>query len=129
MADIRDAEAAAWQLGPTMVVVTSAPPLVDGNTGNLLVDRDFSVMAEHPQIAGPRNGAGDMFSGLFLACLLGGLEPAAALEKATALVYDAIVEAAANGRDELMPHSYSAMLLRPPTSISVRRLENSLGNQ
>jgi pyridoxine kinase len=123
--DIGQAEAAARELGPEIVVVTSAPANIDGNTGNLLVDRDIPIMAEHPLISGPRNGAGDMFSGLFLACLLDGLQPSEALEKATALVYGAIAAASAKGSDELMPHAVSGRPADPTAPLSMRKLQRS----
>jgi pyridoxine kinase len=63
--------------------VTSAPAMMAGSTGNLLVSGGHARMAEHRLIGDAPNGLGDLMSASFLARLLEGLSEEKALQMAT----------------------------------------------
>ncbi len=74
-----DLAALAKSLPPPVVLVTSAPALMRGMAGNLLVDGDETVLFEHPLIDTPIKGTGDLLTGLVTARRLQGRPwPAAA---------------------------------------------------
>jgi len=58
MTDAASIMAAAETLGPARVLVTSAPAMMSGSTGNLLVSGRQSLMAEHRLIPDAPNGLG-----------------------------------------------------------------------
>ena len=110
----------ARRLGPKTVVTTSAPALMRGHNGNLLVEGKSVVMAEHMLAEGPPNGPGDLVSALFLAHVLTGGEPVSALEKATASVFEIVVRAARRGSSELMLAADKGSIMRPMAMINLR---------
>jgi pyridoxine kinase len=121
-----DAEAAARALGMDTVIVTSAPALMRGNVANLLVGPRGTAVAEHRLVDGPRNGAGDLFSAIFLARFLNGLTAVEALEKASASVLEVVSHAAKSGSDELMPQADPRSILSPAAMISVRSMATTV---
>jgi pyridoxine kinase len=121
-----EAEAAARSLGTQTVIVTSAPALMRGNVANLLVEQRGAAIAEHRLVDGPRNGAGDLFSAIFLARRLGGLSSVDALEKASASVLEIVSHAAKAGSDELMPQADMRSILSPAAMLSVRSIATTV---
>lgn len=117
-----EAEVAARALGTQTVIVTTAPALMRGNVANLLIGAKGTAIAEHRLVDGPRNGAGDLFSAVFLARLLGGLTPVDALQKASASVLEIVSHAGRMGSDELMPQAASGSILSPMAMVSVHSI-------
>lgn len=116
--------AAARAAPPQSMLVTSAPEMPSGETGNLLVSGKEAFLARHRRAERPPNGPGDLAAALFLARRMGGAAPAAALEATTASVCEILFCAAERGSDELMLETDAASLTRPETSIAVQRVAN-----
>jgi pyridoxine kinase len=93
-----DPAAAARQLGPRMVVVTSAMETDDG-IATLGVTDTAVVARALSRRTGIPNGAGDLLAGLLLGQLLNGMDLAAALDASLADL-DRVL-AASGGRDTL----------------------------
>ena len=84
--DLRSTIAAALDLGPPRMLVTSAPAMMAGGIGNLLVTPSEALLAEHRQIPAPPNGLGVLTAAVFLARLLAGQPDAKALQTTPAAV-------------------------------------------
>ncbi|WP_157016574.1 pyridoxal kinase PdxY [Mesorhizobium xinjiangense] len=113
---------AAGSLGPQTVVVTSAPAGSSDATGNLAVTSDAAYFADHPIVARPPNGLGDLTAALLLGRLISGLALEAALGETTAAVYDILQATVARGGDELQIETDAALLAQPSSHIAVREL-------
>ncbi|MGO8477512.1 pyridoxal kinase, partial [Rhizobium ruizarguesonis] len=50
---------AALALGPSLMLVTSAVPMMAGGTGNLYLSGRHALLAEHRVVENPPNGLGD----------------------------------------------------------------------
>jgi pyridoxine kinase len=117
-----DAVEAARLLPPATVVVTSAPALMRGAIGSLLVRGREALLAEHPLVDTPAKGAGDLFAALVLGRLLEGREPAQALEKAAAGVFETMAATRRAGADEMVLAEAQASLVQPHAHVNLRRL-------
>lgn len=113
---------AAEALRRPAIAVTSAPALMTGSIGVLLCAGGQRLMAEHRVIANPPNGAGDLFSALFLGRLLMGEAREEALRKATASVFEALARATRRGADELMLSEDADCLLHPMAMVHLRHV-------
>ncbi|MCI5075134.1 pyridoxal kinase PdxY [Oricola sp.] len=120
-----DIRATASQMAARHVLVTSAHAMLAGGIGNLLVDGETAMLAEHRQIANPPNGTGDLTTALFLAHLLIGAQPQKALQMATASVYDLVARACRRGADELMLETDQASLASPMAMVQLRWLSTA----
>jgi pyridoxine kinase len=120
--DGSDLTALAQRLGPPMVLVTSAPALMRGRIGNLLVDRSGAFLAEHPMLQTPVKGTGDLLAALFLARRLQGSEPAKALELAASSTFEVLAGTARAGGDELMLPELQHALVQPRSPVNLRRI-------
>src|SRR5690606_30301357 len=98
--DLRDLMQAALDLGPPTVLVTSAPGMMSGSIGNLLITRSEALLAEHRSVEGPPHGTGDLTSAVFLARLLDGQPSSKALQSTTAAVFEILVRTTKRGGDE-----------------------------
>lgn len=107
---------------PAIVVATSTPAMMRGNIGTLLVHDQKVVLAENKRLQGPRNGAGDLFSALFLAALLQNRTPEQALQRATASVFEVMVAAVNRNDSELTPQLAARSLVRPVTMVTMRNI-------
>ncbi len=105
------------------MLVTSAFPMLKGNTGNLLVAGSTATLAEHRSLDNPPNGLGDLTSALFLARLLAGMEDDKALQSATASVFEVLARTAKTGSGELLLQANAASLATPMAMVTMRRLE------
>jgi pyridoxine kinase len=117
-----DILAAARDLSPPTMLVTSAPSMMAKSMGNLLVTGKGAWLAEHRVIEGEPKGTGDLTSALFLAHLLNGEDGAKALEMTTASVLEIVVRAAKRGANELMLQTDTASLSHPAAAVAVRQL-------
>lgn len=120
--DTGSAMAAALAAGPTTMLVTSAPALMAGSTGNLLIDGGQALLAEHRVIQNPPQGLGDLLSAVFLARLLSGQPMAKALQSATASVFEILARTAKRGADELTLETDAASLSHPMAMVQLRHL-------
>jgi pyridoxine kinase len=120
--DIRATMAAAAEAGPRTMLVTSAPAMMAGSIGNLLVTPNEAFLAEHRIIANPPNGLGDLTGALYLARILSGHTPEKALQSTTAAVYEILARTAKRGGDELQLETDSQSLSHPMSMVQMRRL-------
>jgi pyridoxine kinase len=117
----------ARHLPSPVTLVTSAPALMRGMAGNLLIDGGETVLFEHPLIDTPIKGTGDLLTALVAARRLEGRTWPAAVELALASVFEVLAGSAKAGADELMLAALQASLVKPHTQVSVRRLGTSRG--
>lgn len=117
---------AARTLHPPRMLVTSAPGMMAGGIGNLLVTSDDALLAEHRHIAGPPSGMGDLTAAVFLARLLAGQSDADALQTTTASVCEVMASAARRGGDELQLAIDAHSLSHPMATVQFRHLARSV---
>ena len=117
----QQAIAAAEALGRPLNAVTSAPALMAGSTGVLLVADGQRLAIEHRAIDRAPNGPGDLFSALFLGRILAGESREDALRKATASAFEALARASRRGADELMLAEDADCLAHPMAMVTLRR--------
>jgi pyridoxine kinase len=122
--DIKAVIAAARDAGPATMLVTSAPAMLSGSIGNLLVDADQAVLAEHRVIDRPPNGLGDLTAAVYLARVLSGHPPAKALQTTTAAVYEILARTAKRGGDELQLETDAQSLAHPMAMVQMRHLQH-----
>ena len=120
--NMEDIIAAASALGPRMMLVTSAKGPSPGRIGNLLVTDSDVLLAEHGTIDKPPNGPGDLVASVFLARLMQGLDPAKALQFATATVFEILARAKKRGADDLMLETDAASLSGPAAMVHLKHL-------
>jgi pyridoxine kinase len=112
--------ALARALGRPRVVVTSAPSLMRGQIGTLLVTPTEAWLAEHRELPGAPNGTGDLFCALFTAHLLSGLAEKTALNRATAGVFELVAAATRRGRTELPLSEDQDRFMHPMAPVAIR---------
>jgi pyridoxine kinase len=117
-----DLAALARELPPPVVVVTSTPGLMRGHLGNLLVDAGGATMIEHPAVATPAKGTGDLVAALLVARRLQGFDWTRAAEMAVAATFEVIAGTAKAGADELLLPELQDAIVEPRASVSLRRL-------
>lgn len=122
LADLRSVIAAALHAGPRMMLVTSAPALISGGTGNLLLTANDALLAEHRSIERPPNGLGDLTGAVFLARLLSGVPAGKALQSTTASVFEILARTAKRGADELTLETDAQSLSHPMAMVHLRHL-------
>lgn len=129
-APVRDIEhtiSAALDLGPRMVLTTSAPVSHEGSTGNLLLTPTEVLLAEHRRIHFAPHGTGDLTAALFLARLSDGMTPAKALQATTASVFDLVARTASREADELTIATDRQSLVEAMGMVQLRRLKHPGG--
>jgi predicted RNase H-like nuclease len=107
-------------LPPPVVLVTSAPALMRGQIGNLLVEEKGNWLFEHPALATAAKGTGDLLAALLLARRLEGRDWSEATRIALASVFDIVFGTARAGADELLLPQLQESLLAPRAQIGVR---------
>ncbi|MEO9336306.1 pyridoxal kinase PdxY [Mesorhizobium sp. SB112] len=120
--DARSVISAALDAGPAKMLVTSAPAMMAGGTGNLLLTPTEAFLAEHRTIDQPPNGLGDLTAAVFLARLLNGHSPEKALQSTTAAVFEILARTAKRGGDELQLETDAQSLSHPMAMVQLRRL-------
>ncbi|WP_026379961.1 pyridoxal kinase [Afifella pfennigii] len=122
-ARLADLTAAASGLGPPEIIVTSAPALMRGRIAAALVTAGGTLLAEHPAVASPAKGAGDLFAALYLGRRLLGTACEEALALAAAATHDVFAATAALGRADLAFAQAQEALVRPGLQrVALRRL-------
>jgi pyridoxine kinase len=120
--DLRALMTAAMDLGPRTMLVTSAPGLISGSIGNLMVTPSEALLAEHRAIEGPPHGSGDLTAALLLARLLDGQPAAKALQTTTASVFEILARTTKRGGDELQIETDIESLSHPMAMVQLRHL-------
>lgn len=113
---------AALLLGASTALVTSAHAMMAGSTGNLLVEKNSSMLMEHRLLEGPSNGLGDLTSALFLGRLMRGETAETAATRATASVFEIMAGAAKSGADELQLAANASSITHPMAMVQTRKL-------
>ena len=93
-----------------------------GAIGNLLVTESETILFEHPQLATPVKGTGDLLAALLLARKLEGHAWPKATEMALSSVFEIVAGTAKAGADELMLPELQHSLAHPHAPINVRRM-------
>jgi pyridoxine kinase len=114
----------AHSLPSPAVLVTSAPALMRGAIGNLLVTASETTLFEHPRLETPVKGTGDLLAALLLARKLGGHGWSKAAELALSSVFEIVAGSARAGADELKLSALQDSLVHPHASITVRRMQS-----
>lgn len=122
--DVKAVIAAALDAGPNAMLVTSAPALIAGSIGNLLLTATDALLAEHRIIDKPPNGLGDLTAALYLARLLAGQPVAKALQSTTASVFEILARTSKRGGDELQLETDSESLSHPMAMVQLRHLSH-----
>ena len=122
LSDIKSTVSAALHAGPATMLVTSAPAMMAGGTGNLLIDANQALLVEHRLIDRPPNGLGDLTAAVYLARILSGQPPAKALQSTTAAVYEILARTAKRGGDELQLETDAQSLSHPMAMVQLRHL-------
>jgi pyridoxine kinase len=129
LSDMRAILAAAERAGPARMLVTSAPAMLAGGMGNLLVGPARTLLAEHRAIENPPNGLGDLTAAVFLARILDGMGDEKALQSTTAAVFEILARTASRGADELTLETDAASLARPMAMVHMRRIAHPVGDR
>ncbi|MER8485570.1 pyridoxal kinase PdxY [Mesorhizobium sp. M1322] len=120
--DLKAVMAAALDAGPSTMLVTSAPAMMAGGTGNLLLNGNQALLAEHRLIEKPPNGLGDLTAAVYLARILSGQSAIKALQSTTAAVYEILARTAKRGGDELQLETDAQSLSHPMAIVQLRHL-------
>jgi pyridoxine kinase len=120
--DIKSVTAAALHAGPSTMLVTSAPPMMNGSIANFLLDGSQALLAEHRLIDKPPNGLGDLTAAVYLARILSGQPPVKALQSTTATVFEILARTAKRGGDELQLETDAQSLSHPMAMVQLRHL-------
>lgn len=113
---------AALMAGPPTMLVTSAPAMMAGGIGNLLITPSHAWLAEHRMIERPPNGLGDLTAAVFLARLMAGEKLDKALQSTTASVFEILARTAKRGADELQIETDAGSLSHPMAMVHMRQL-------
>ena len=120
--DIRSIISATLDTGPNNMLVTSAPAMMAGSTGNILLTPNEALLAEHRIIDRPPNGLGDLTAAVFLARRLAGQNASKALQTTTASVFEILARTAKRGADELTLETDAASLSHPMAMVQLKHL-------
>lgn len=134
LAGVAEAEKAdlaelARRLSPPSVLVTSAPALMRGAIGNLLLTQSEAVLFEHPELPTPVKGTGDLLAALLLGRKLEGHAWAKAAELALSSVFEIVAGTARAHADELLLAELQDSIVHPHAPISVRRVQSDQTSQ
>ena len=117
-----DLAALARRLSPPAMLVTSAPALMRGHIGNLLVSAGGVTLFEHPLLDTAIKGTGALLAALMLARRLAGRDWPAATELALSSVAELLAGSVKAGADEMLLAELQAALVDPRATINARRL-------
>lgn len=108
-----------------IVLTTSIAGMMRNQIGNLLVEGNNALFAEHRIVGGPTNGAGDLTAAVFTAHLLNTKDKEMTLQRTTASVFEVIANSAKQGADELLLEANTHCLKRPMAMVQTRALGQS----
>lgn len=127
--DIRAVTQAALSAAPPTMLVTSAPPMMNGSIANLLLTPSQALLSEHRLIDRPPNGLGDLTSAVYLARIMSGQTAEKALQSTTAAVYEILARTAKRGGDELQLETDAQSLSHPMAMVQTRHLVHPGGGR
>jgi pyridoxine kinase len=127
--DIRAVTQAALAAGPPTMLVTSAPPMMNGSIANFLLTPSQALLSEHRLIDRPPNGLGDLTSAVYLARTMSGQTAEKALQSTTAAVYEILARTAKRGGDELQLETDAQSLSHPMAMVQTRHLVHPGGSR
>ena len=119
---LADLEAMARRHPARAVVVTSAPAMLRGHMGALLVAPGAVLMAEARAAPVAPNGTGDLFGAVLTAHLARELSLERALERSVAAVHGVTLRSHRAGAEHLLVTEERDELTSPTLPVSVRRL-------
>ena len=93
-----------------------------GHIGNLLIERDTTYLIEHPEVATPAKGTGDLLAALLLARRLEGRLWPKAAQLAVASTFEIVAGSAKAGADELLLAELQQAIVQPRAPVATRRL-------
>lgn len=121
-----DLQSASSSLDVPLILATSAPAMMQGHIGNLLVQTKDSKskfhLSEHRLAIGPPNGLGDLAAALMLGNLIDTKDPIKSLQKTSSSLYEVMMIASQANSDELLLEASVSSILKPRTSVSARVL-------
>ena len=120
--DEADLARAAGALPPPVILATSAPALMRGSIGNLLVQPQRIDLIEHPALTTRAKGTGDLLAALLLARRLGGHGWLEAARLAVASVFEMVAATARADLDELGLARFQDALVTPRSQLSIRQV-------
>lgn len=103
-------------------LVTSAFGMLKNSSGNLFVNDEIALLAEHRQIENAPNGVGDLTAALFLARHLGRQTIEDALRATTQSVFELLMRTQQREADELTIERDVAILRRPNANVQLRSI-------
>jgi pyridoxine kinase len=118
--DTAGAIAAARRVGRPALVTSAPAP--EGEIGTLYVDATTAVLAAHRRLDSVPQGTGDLICALWAAARIDGLAPAAALERATRGMAEALEAAQGWGAPELPIVALGDRLVRPTATVRIDTL-------
>jgi len=127
--DIRAVTQAALSAAPPTMLVTSAPPMMNGSIANFLLTPSQALLSEHRLIDRPPNGLGDLTSAVYLARIMSGQTAEKALQSTTAAVYEILARTAKRGGDELQLETDAQSLSHPMAMVQTRHLVHPGGGR
>jgi pyridoxine kinase len=117
-----DLAALARTLPAAVTLVTSAPSLMRGHVGNILVHPDATHLIEHPALQTPAKGTGDLLAALLLGRRLEAHEWLKAAEMAASSVFEIVAGTARAGADELLLAELQHAIAQPRAPVNIRRI-------
>jgi pyridoxine kinase len=112
----------ASRLDTPVTVVTSQPALMRGRIANALIENNAVTLAEHRRIESEAKGTGDLFAAVFLGRLMQGRNARAALQLASASVFDVVNVTAQSGNGDLELVRAQQAIVEPHAQIMLRSL-------
>lgn len=120
--DLARLAACARFLPPSIVLVTSAPSMMRGQIGNLLVAGETTLLYEHRAIDTRVKGTGDLLAALILGRRLLGNDWPRAVELAVASVVEVLAGTTRSGANELLLGRLQGALIDPQAQVAIRTL-------
>lgn len=114
--------AAARSFDCPQIAITSAPPMLKGHIGTILVDPAQAVLAESRYRANAPHGVGDMFAGLMLGHTLLRGDAQAALPQAVGAVSEAVNVTTTLDQPELSMVPVRQLLRQPRVPVPLRKV-------
>jgi pyridoxine kinase len=96
-----------------------------GAVGSLLVTENETILFEHPKLATPLKGTGDLLAALLIGRKLLGADWSKAAECALSSVFEIVGGSVGAGADELMLSELQLALVQPRARINCRRMRSS----
>jgi len=103
-------------------LVTSAFGMLKNSTGNLFVNDQVALLAEHRHVENAPNGVGDLTAALFMARQMANQSIEDSLRATTQSVFELLMRTQQRGADELTIESDVGILRRPSVNVQIRSI-------